>query len=329
MSWAQAFVGKKEYCMKKRIVYAVMAVAALFIAATAFGSFYLLDYALASKPESHRKNWGKAMAWYPELRPWLDSIKHEQAWRDTFAVMPDGTLAHAVYISSRKAGGRTAVVVHGYTNNSIDMLHIARIYNKEMHCNVLLPDLHGHGQSGGSDIRMGWLDRLDVLRWIRLAPQMAAVPDDSLRLVVHGISMGAATTMCVSGEPTPSYVRCFVEDCGYTSAWDEFAHELRGRFSLPEFPLLYTSSWLAECKYGWSFKEASPLRQVAKCRKPMLFIHGSKDTFVPTWMVYPLYGAKPKPKELWIAPGSEHAFSYRDHREEYTRRVCKFVGKYM
>lgn len=314
--------------MKKRLIYSLVALLVVFAAATTYGSFYLVDYALKSAPESHRKNWGKAMDWYPELKPWLDSIKTEGAWSDTFAIMPDGLRAHAVCIKSRKAEGRTAVVVHGYTNNSIDMLHIARIYNKEMHYNVVLPDLHGHGLSQGDDIQMGWFDRLDVLKWIDIAPKMFSTVGDSMRLVVHGISMGAATTMCVSGEHTPGYVKCFVEDCGYTSAWDEFAHELRGRFSLPEFPLLYTASWLTQAKYGWSFKEASPLKQVAKCKKPMFFIHGDKDTFVPTWMVYPLYEAKPQPKQLWIAPGSEHAFAYRDHREEYIKKVEAFVGKY-
>lgn len=314
--------------MKKRLIYSLVALLVVFAAATTYGSFYLVDYALKSAPESHRKNWGKAMDWYPELKPWLDSIKTEGAWSDTFAIMPDGLRAHAVCIKSRKAEGRTAVVVHGYTNNSIDILHIARIYNKEMHYNVVLPDLHGHGLSQGDDIQMGWFDRLDVLKWIDLAPKMFSTVGDSMRLVVHGISMGAATTMCVSGEHTPDYVKCFVEDCGYTSAWDEFAHELRGRFSLPEFPLLYTASWLTQAKYGWSFKEASPLKQVAKCKKPMFFIHGDKDTFVPTWMVYPLYEAKPQPKQLWIAPGSEHAFAYRDHREEYIKKVEAFVGKY-
>lgn len=314
--------------MKKRLIYSLVALLVVFAAATTYGSFYLVDYALKSAPESHRKNWGKAMDWYPELKPWLDSIKTEGAWSDTFAIMSDGLRAHAVCIKSRKAEGRTAVVVHGYTNNSIDMLHIARIYNKEMHYNVVLPDLHGHGLSQGDDIQMGWFDRLDVLKWIDLAPKMFSTVGDSMRLVVHGISMGAATTMCVSGEHTPDYVKCFVEDCSYTSAWDEFAHELRGRFSLPEFPLLYTASWLTQAKYGWSFKEASPLKQVAKCKKPMFFIHGDKDTFVPTWMVYPLYEAKPQPKQLWIAPGSEHAFAYRDHREEYIKKVEAFVGKY-
>lgn len=313
---------------KRWIAIVSAVILAILIAVITYGSFYLVDYALTSKPQSHKKNWGKAFAWYPELRPWLDSIRAERAWSDTFAIMPDGTRAHAVLIRSTKANGRTAVVVHGYTNNSIDMLHIARIYNKEMHYNIMLPDLHGHGLTGGNDIQMGWKDRIDVLKWIEMAPKTFGISADSMLIVVHGISMGAATTMCVSGEKTPKYVRCFVEDCGYISAWDEFKHELHGRYSLPAFPLLYTASWLTKAKYGWSFKEASPLKQVAKCTKPMLFIHGDKDTFVPTWMVYPLYEAKPHPKSLWIAPGSGHAFAYRDHRKEYIKKVEEFVNQY-
>ena len=48
----------------------------------------------------------------------------------------------------------------------------------------------------------------------------------------------------------------------------------------------------------------------------MLFIHGDADDYVPTWMVYPLYEAKPGEKELWLVPGAGHAYSYRDNREE-------------
>ena len=172
---------------------------------------------------------------------------------------------------------------------------------------------------------MGWKDRLDIEDWLRRAPSVFHTPADSVRLVLHGISMGAATTMCVSGDPTPSYVRCFIEDCGYTSVWDEYSQEMKKRFGLPEFPMLYITSAVVKARYGWSFKEASPLKQVAKCRKPMLFIHGSNDKFVPTAMVRPLYEAKPGKKALWIAPGSEHAVSYKDHKAEYTRRVTDFL----
>ena len=111
--------------------------------------------------------------------------------------------------------------------------------------------------------------------------------------------------------------------------WDEFGWEAKKRFGVPEFPLMYTTSALCKLMYGWRFGEASALKQVAKCHKPMLFIHGSKDTFVPTDMVYPLYEAKPQPKQLWIARGSIHARSYNDYPEEYSRRVASFVGKYI
>ena len=78
-----------------------------------------------------------------------------------------------------------------------------------------------------------------------------------------------------------------------------------------------------------SFKEASSLKQVEKADLPMFFIHGDKDTYVPTWMVYPLYEAKPDPKELWIVPGAKHAVSYKENKTEYTNRVKNFVDKYI
>ena len=71
------------------------------------------------------------------------------------------------------------------------------------------------------------------------------------------------------------------------------------------------------------------MKQVAKCKKPMLFIHGDRDTYVRTDMVYPLYKAKSQPKQLWIAKGSKHAESYKDHRQEYTEVVKKFVSRYI
>lgn len=141
--------------------------------------------------------------------------------------------------------------------------------------------------------------------------------------------MGAATTMMVSGEEQKPYVRCFVEDCGYTSVWDQFSKELKEQFGLPAFPLLNVASVLCDWRYGWNFREASALDQVAGCRLPMMFIHGDRDGYVPTWMVYPLYEAKTGDKELWVVPGSEHAASYRDNPGEYTRRVGAFVGRWI
>ena len=117
----------------------------------------------------------------------------------------------------------------------------------------------------------------------------------------------------------------FIEDCGYTSVWDEFDGQLKEQFGLPAFPLLYTTSLLCRLRYGWSFGEASALNEVAKCPYPMLFIHGDKDTFVPTEMVYRLYDAKPEPKALWVVSDTEHAQSYMTHQAEYTVKVHDYL----
>ena len=154
--------------------------------------------------------------------------------------------------------------------------------------------------------------------------------------------MGAATVMTLSGgfpeqnldgrnkdsiDAPLRYVAAYVEDCGYSSTFNEFEGQLKEQFSLPAFPLLYTTSMLCEWRNGWDFRDFAAIDAVRRCRKPMLFIHGSNDTFVPTHMVYDLYRPKPAPKQLWIAPGSKHARSYRDHKKEYVRRVKEFVEK--
>ena len=261
-----------------------------------------------------------------ELYSWIDSLRTTKALRDTVIQSHRGESLHALYVRTAQPTGRTAVIVHGYTDNAVRMLPIGHLYSHHLGYNILLPDLHAHGLSEGDAVQMGWLDRLDVLQWMDTANELFG---DSTRMVVHGVSMGAATTMMVSGEELPPYVKCFVEDCGYTSVWDEFKGELKKQFGLPSFPLLDVASWLCKLKYGWSFREASALEQVKKCTLPMFFIHGDADDFVPTWMVHPLYEAKPQPKELWLVPGAAHAVSYKENKAEYTRRVQDFVSKYI
>ena len=66
--------------------------------------------------------------------------------------------------------------------------------------------------------------------------------------------MGAATTMMTAGEDTPDQVVAFIEDCGYTSVWDIFYSELKLRFGMPEFPLMYSANLFASTKAGYSLK---------------------------------------------------------------------------
>ena len=315
--------------MRKKRIYLTIGISILVLATLlGGGSSFLLHFGLS--PVNHGKDlktsWEYMYENYPELKSWTDSLQQAEALKDTFIYAPDKARLHAYYVAAPSPTSKTAVIVHGYTDNSIRMMMIGYLYNRSLGYNILLPDLRYSGLSDGDAFQMGWLDRKDVMQWMEVANEIFG---DSTQMLVHGISMGGATTMMVSGEPQPTYVKCFVDDCGYTSVWDQFSKELKEDFGLPSFPLLYISSWLCDWTKGWNFTEASALEQVKKCRLPMLFIHGEKDDYVPTRMVYELYEAKPEPKELWVVPGADHATSYKLNKEEYTQKVKQFTDKYI
>ena len=62
-------------------------------------------------------------------------------------------------------------------------------------------------------------------------------------------------------------------------------------------------------KAGYYFKKASSLEAVKKCKKPMMFIHGTKDDFVPYSMGLEVYKAAKCEKELYSVKGATHANS--------------------
>ena len=305
--------------MKKSLL-SIVTVVVLLLVITIGTSFYMLSYALS--PDGGKADvdscYNQLFERYPDTKPWVDSLNRVGALRDTFVVMPTDERHHALYV--HHGSPKTAFIIHGWRDSAVKYLFLARLYEHVLGgYNVVLPDLHAHGLSEGDMIQMGWLDKKDVLHWLTIF--------QTDTMVVHGVSMGGATTMMLSAEEMPKGIKDlrFVDDCGYTSAWDEFASELKNQFGLPPFPLMYTTSLLCKMRYGWSFSEASAIDAVRQSPYPMLFIHGDEDTFVPTEMVYRLYQAKPSNKKLWIAPGAEHASSYLTHPDEYIRQLSDFL----
>lgn len=318
----------KKSCLRIT-AYVLLALVVLIAAVLGGAGTYMLGYSLKSDPNRHDVDslYNVLFQRFPDMKPWVDSVQACGALKDTFVVMPSGERHHALYMKAENAAGRTAVMVHGYKDACFKFLYFMRMYNRDFQYNVLMPDLHGHGLSDGGDIQMGWKDADDVLHWVGVAEELFRCDSVPSRIVVHGVSMGAATTMNLSGKDNvPDYVKGYIEDCGYTSVWDEFGGQLKEQFGLPSFPLMNVTSALCQMKYGWNFKEASPLNSIAKCTRPMLMIHGDADDFVPFYMFQPLVDAKPEPKSVWVTPGSVHATSYKDHTAEYTARVREFLS---
>ncbi len=318
---------RKIKILLRLIVAILLALVIAIIAVT----FYFINYALEPEKRSHAQAMERFHKREPAaLKTWVDSLKSNNALRDTSITIEDRGKMCALFINAKQPSNKVAMLLHGYNDRAESMLHIAYIYYHELGYNVILPHFYAHGNSDGDHINMGWFDRLDMLHWIDVANNLFSGDSTATQMVIHGISMGGFTAMCISGEKCPPCVKCFVEDCGYTSVWDEFSIELHNEFSLPDFPLMHLTSLLCKLRYGWTFGEASAIKQLKKSTLPMLFVHGDADTFVPYSMLQQLYNAKQHGyKEKYIAHGSEHARAYTDHTEEYTNRVKNFVNKFI
>lgn len=325
----------KKKSIKKRLAIIAAVLILVLIGISFGGGMYLVNYAIGRSGDGGNRTVALEI---PETASEIEKkiieekIAQEEANDDFLENHPgemieieasDGITCKGAYYENGDAHD-WVIALHGYRGDHFGATALAQHYYDHGY-QVLTPDLRACGESDGEYIGMGWLDRNDILEWI----QWIIDKDPNAEIVIHGISMGAATTMMTAGEETPSQVVAFVEDCGYTSVWDIFSSELKLRFHMPEFPLLYTSNMIANFKAGYDFKEASALKQIENCDKPMLFIHGTADDFIPYEMMDILYQAKPGDnKEQVTAEGAGHGDAMYALGEEYWDSVFSFLEQY-
>lgn len=251
---------------------------------------------------------------------WIYDYKDKE---DVFINSFDNLKLHG-YILKTENSDKWAITVHGYTNKAESMSAVAYKYHS-LGYNILMPDLRGHGKSEGSYVGMGWHDRLDILKWIDLIIK----ENKDAKILLHGISMGAGTVMMVSGEELPENVKVIIEDCGYTSAKEQLAYNLKTMFKLPSFPILNFCSLITKIKDNYFISEASAIKQLQKAKVPILFIHGDKDKFVPFYMLDKLYNACSSKKDKLIIKDVGHAKSESLKSDLYWNKVEDFIKPYM
>ena len=251
---------------------------------------------------------------------WIYDYKDKE---DVFINSFDNLKLHG-YILKTENSDKWAITVHGYTNKAESMSAMAYKYHS-LGYNILMPDLRGHGKSEGSYVGMGWHDRLDILKWIDLIIK----ENKDAKILLHGISMGAGTVMMVSGEELPENVKVIIEDCGYTSAKEQLAYNLKTMFKLPSFPILNFCSLITKIKDNYFISEASAIKQLQKAKVPIVFIHGDKDKFVPFYMLDKLYNACSSKKDKLIIKDVGHAKSESLKSDLYWNKVEDFIKPYM
>jgi pimeloyl-ACP methyl ester carboxylesterase len=235
---------------------------------------------------------------------------------------------------------RAAVIVaHGIDHTRQVMLPRAAFLVRGGY-DVLLIDLRGHGESGGTLVSPGLLETRDILGALRYIRSRG----DKEPVVVLGVSYGAVASLIAAAEsheiaavvsdgafPTGKGVsddisRHYLND-SRTNFW------VRALFLVSSFPgvarataLIYyfrTRTYLGP-------ELLSVIPSASHIRVPVLLISGERDWIVPTDKARQILSAIPdNRKELVVIPNAVHDTTYSAAPMLYASTVLSFLGRYV
>jgi len=312
---------------KKNIIMTAAALTGAAAAAVAGGVAYFFNYALVRTPDDKENkddlDYGgyadvvkSGMKWFRDQNPEKISLMSE-----------DGLRLSAYYLPAEGESRKAMVLMHGYRAKELaDFSALYQFYHEQGY-HLLVPRQRSHSGCDGQYITMGVKERFDCRLW---AEYMNSRLGKDCDLYLSGISMGCATVLMATDPEVelPENVRGIIADCGYTSPRDIFAHVLKSDFGLPDRPLLDLTEVLARKKAGFGYQDVQIPEVMKKCRIPILFVHGEKDTFVPTRMSIDNYLNCRAPKELLIVPNAVHATASMENPDLYRSRAIAFMEKY-
>ena len=219
------------------------------------------------------------------------------------------------------------LLLHPNSYNGAKIAGIVGPFYYEKGYNIFAPDLRGAGDSEG-ETSLGFLDSLDAYDWLTKLNNEY----DTEEVIVHGISLGAATTNFLSGidqfmnngpvkmNTTIKPVRelkviGLVEDCGYTDM-EQFSSKSS---------LIGMGIGLTEENYDYYHLATNSLKY---CDLPILIIHGTKDIIVKVENADTVKNTVKGYAEQWLVEGKNHAFIIMGQEEEaYEAHVHDFIDR--
>ena len=250
------------------------------------------------------------------------------AWMKEARAMPcrevsitsfDGLKLYGKYYEYKK-GAPIELMMHGYRGTAERDLcgGIQRCFSLGRSC--LIIDQRGAGKSEGHVISFGIREHRDCLDWVDFIINNI---DKNAKIILCGISMGAATVLTAAGKETPENVVGVLADCGYTSAKEIIQIVIR-KMGLPA-KLLYPFVRLGARVFGgFKLEETSPIEAMRVTRLPVIFFHGESDDFVPCDMSVLNHEACRAEKRLVTIPNAGHGLCYLVAPEKYLETLAEF-----
>lgn len=211
---------------------------------------------------------------------------------------------------------------HGYKSTALrDYCGGSKLAHR-LGYNELLIDQRSHGKSEGKTITFGIKERRDCLSWIEYALNRFG---KDKRIILSGLSMGAATVLMVNDLDLPDNVIGIISDCPYSSPKAIIKKVCKDMGYPPTiaFPFIVLGAFI----FGhFNIFASSPVNAVRHAKVPIMLIHGDDDRFVPCDMSREIHSVRPDLIEFHTFPDAGHGISYLLDTERYEKLVEKFIN---
>lgn len=255
----------------------------------------------------------------------------DSSWFDTVAATTsqatisayDGVKLGARIIRQAEPAQRVAVLCHGYgATLGSTQAQVKMFYDRGF--DVYMLAMRGHKGSGGK-VGMAWIDRFDLSRWI---DRIITDYGESVQIALYGISMGGSTVISYMGMTPQPQVKCVIDDCGFSSQYDEYIACLKAA-KLPKCSIHLFNMGL-KLVHGYTLYDADITQFAKNMTVPALFFHGMADSFVPFALGQKLYEACASSEKSFVAvEGAGHGLSYATDKDKYSAAFTEFIDKHV
>ena len=257
---------------------------------------------------------------YPRMTQWV--LQARDLCPKHFQITSfDGLQLYASYYEYAP-GAPMEIMFHGYRGNAERDLPGGVQRSFACGRSALVVDQRCAGRSEGKTITFGIRERRDCLSWVDFA---VAQFGPGVKIILTGISMGAATVLMAAGEELPENVIGILADCGYSTP-KAIIQKVIEDMKLPPRLCWPFVKWGAKIFGGFDPEETSPLDAMKRCKKDVIFFHGENDGFVPCYMSREVFDACPTRKCIRTVPGADHGLSYPVDMEGYLTALRDFFG---
>lgn len=259
--------------------------------------------------------------YYDQMRKWVLDARNTE--HQTFSITSFDGLKLCGKFYEYESGAPIELMFHGYRGNAERDLAGGMFRCFQVGHSVLIVDQRCAGDSEGNVITFGIHEHRDCLSWIYFLVQNFG-PD--VRIILTGISMGAATVLMAAGKELPDNVVGVLADCGYNSAKDVIQY-VAGSMHLPA-NLLYPFVKFGAKVFGhFDLESYSPQIALQSCRVPVIFFHGDADVYVPSYMSQHNYDLCTTRKRLILVPGAGHGLSFPVAPDDYIQELKDFFNE--